>query len=153
MKNRAIMPSPPALRGPSPANGRPLRGIDIDLNHMPDMAQTLAAIALFAQGDTAIRNVGNLRVKETDRLAALQNELSKLGATVEIEGDDLFITPPTGGKITPASIDTYNDHRMAMAFAVVGLRAPGVVINDPGCVEKTFPDYFEYLEKLTPVGK
>lgn len=136
----------------SPRNGV-LRGIDVDLNHMPDMAQTLAVVALFAQGETAIRNVGNLRVKETDRVAAIQIELTKLGATVEVEGDDIFISPPSGGKIKPAAIDTYNDHRMAMAFSIAGLRAPGVVINDPKCVEKTFPDYFEYLAKLTPVAK
>lgn len=132
----------------APPNNQQLRGIDIDLNHMPDMAQTLAVVALFAQGPTTIRNVGNLRVKETDRMAALQNELVKLGATVEIEGDDLHIEPPADGKITPAAIDTYDDHRMAMSFALVGLRAPGVVINDPTCVNKTFPDYFDYLAQL-----
>ncbi len=132
----------------SPPEGTRLRGIDIDLNHMPDMAQTLAVVALFAQGSTTIRNVGNLRVKETDRLAALHKELTKLGAKVVIEGDDLKITPPQ--VITPPmqGIDTYNDHRMAMSFALVGLRIPGVIINDPGCVAKTFPDYFEYLGKL-----
>jgi 3-phosphoshikimate 1-carboxyvinyltransferase len=132
----------------APPSGEKLRGIDIDLNHMPDMAQTLAAVAMFADGDTVIRNVGNLRVKETDRLAALKNELVKLGAKVEIEGDDLHISPPANGKITPAAIDTYDDHRMAMSFAVIGLRSPGVVINDPSCVNKTFPDYFDYLAKL-----
>lgn len=131
-----------------PPEGESLRGIDLDLNHMPDMAQTLAAVALFAKGPTTIRNVGNLRVKETDRLAALRNELTKLGAAVRIEGDDLFIEPPPEGRIRPATIDTYNDHRMAMSFAVVGLRAPGVAINDPGCVEKTFPEFFEYLGRL-----
>jgi 3-phosphoshikimate 1-carboxyvinyltransferase len=125
----------------------PLRGLDIDLNHMPDMAQTLAAVALFARGPTTIRNIGNLRVKETDRLAALRAELTKLGAAVEVEGDDLFIEPPDG-PLKPAAIDTYNDHRMAMSFAVVGLRSPGVVINDPACVEKTFPEFFEYLDAL-----
>ncbi len=112
------------------------------------MAQTLAAVALFADGPTTIRNVGNLRVKETDRLAALQTELNKLGAVVTIDGDDLTIEPPPGGKIKPAAIDTYDDHRMAMSFAVVGLAAPGVVINDPGCVAKTFPRFFEYLGRL-----
>ncbi len=131
-----------------PRAGTRLRGIDIDLNHMPDMAQTLAVVALFAEGDTVIRNVGNLRVKETDRLAALKNELTKLGAQVEIDGDDLCITPPPGNRIRPAAIDTYDDHRMAMSFAVAGLAAPGVVINDPACVNKTFPRFFEYLERL-----
>ena len=130
-----------------PPEGEALRGIDIDLNHMPDMAQTLAAVALFARGPTTIRNIGNLRVKETDRLAALRNELTKLGASVEVEGDDLYIEPPDG-PLKPAAIDTYNDHRMAMSFAVVGLRARGIVINDPACVEKTFPKFFEYLDLL-----
>ncbi len=132
----------------SPPEGTALQGIDIDLNHMPDMAQTLAVVALFAKGSTTIGNVGNLRVKETDRLAALQIELTKLGAKVVIEGDDLCITPAE--KLTPPTqgVDTYNDHRMAMSFALVGLREPGVVINDPGCVAKTFPNYFEYLGKL-----
>lgn len=129
-----------------PARER-LRGIDIDLNHMPDMAQTLACVALFAEGRTTIRRIGNLRVKETDRLAALHTELSKLGARVIIEGDDLIIDPPCDG-ITPAAIDTYDDHRMAMSFAVVGLATEGVTINDPRCVEKTFPEYFEYLGRL-----
>ncbi len=132
----------------APPPGEPLRGIDIDLNHMPDMAQTLAVVALFAKGTTVIRNVGNLRVKETDRLAALRNELTKLGATVTIEGDDLVIDPPPGNRLTPAAINTYDDHRMAMSFAVAGLASPGIVINDPQCVNKTFPDYFEYLEVL-----
>lgn len=131
------------IKGP-----RSLRNIDIDLNAMPDMAQTLAVVTLFAEGPSVIRNIGNLRVKETDRLAALQTELTKLGATVRIDGDDLHITPPAGGKLTPAAIDTYDDHRMAMAFAVAGLRSPGVVINDPACVNKTFPEYFDYLKRL-----
>lgn len=132
----------------APPGNEKLRGIDIDLNHMPDMAQTLAVVALFAQGPTVIRNVGNLRVKETDRMEALRVELIKLGAHVEVDGDDLHIEPPADNKITPASIDTYDDHRMAMAFALAGLRSPGVVINEPSCVNKTFPDYFEFLAKL-----
>lgn len=132
----------------APPRGQKLRGIDIDLNHMPDMAQTLAAAALFAQGSTTIRNVGNLRVKETDRLDALRQELTKLGAEVEIEGDDITITPPAEGRLQAAEIETYDDHRMAMSFGVVGLASPGVVIRDPGCVAKTFPNFFEYLEEL-----
>ena len=132
----------------SPPAGQSLHGIEIDLNRMPDMAQTLAAVALFAEGPTTIRNVGNLRVKETDRLDALRIELTRLGAAVRIHGDDLTITPPTGGNIRPASINTYDDHRMAMSFAIVGLRARGVTINDPACVNKTFPDFFEYLTRL-----
>ena len=133
-----------------PADER-LRGIDIDLNHMPDMAQTLACVALFAEGRTTIRRIGNLRVKETDRLAALHTELTKLGARVLIEEDDLIIDPPRDG-ITPAAIDTYDDHRMAMSFAVAGLAAEGVTINDPRCVEKTFPQFFEYLGRLGEHG-
>ncbi|MFW6058733.1 MAG: 3-phosphoshikimate 1-carboxyvinyltransferase [Phycisphaeraceae bacterium] len=125
-----------------------LRGIDVSLGAMPDMAQTLAAVALFAEGPTTIRDIGNLRVKETDRLAAMQQELGKLGATVLIHGDSLRIDPPASGELRPATIDTYDDHRMAMSFAVVGLRAPGVTINDPGCVAKSFPDFFDYLERL-----
>ncbi len=125
-----------------------LQGIDVSLNHMPDMAQTLAVTALFADGPTTIRDVGNLRVKETDRMAALQRELTKLGATVLILGDDMRIEPPANGELRPAAIDTYDDHRMAMSFAVAGLRSAGVTINDPCCVEKTFPDFFRYLERL-----
>ena len=142
----------------APPDGQHLRGIDIDLNRMPDMAQTLAVVALFAQGDTTIRNVGNLRVKETDRIAALQAELVKFGAGVTVDGDDLTITPSSGiagdmGTMTPrGAIDTYNDHRMAMSFAVAGLRIPGVVINDPGCVDKTFPAFFGYLSDLSNSG-
>jgi len=127
-----------------------LHGIDIDLNQMPDMAQTLAVTALFADGPTTIRNIGNLRVKETDRLAALHAELTKFGARVRITGDDLHIQPPPPGQLTapPHGVETYNDHRMAMSFALAGLRLPGVRINDPGCVNKTFPAFFEYLAGL-----
>lgn len=131
-----------------PADGRRLQGLSVDLNEMPDMAQTLAVVALFADGPTTIGNVGNLRVKETDRMEALRVELSKLGATVSVMGDDLLIQPPEGGDITPAEIDTYDDHRMAMAFSVAGLARPGVVIRDPSCVNKTFPRFFEVLDSL-----
>lgn len=120
----------------------------IPLNDMPDMAQTLGVVTLVADGPITIKNVGNLRVKETDRMAAMQTELTKLGATVTVSGDDITITPPPGNKITPAAIDTYDDHRMAMAFSVIGLAQPGVTINDPDCVNKTFPRFFEYLEYL-----
>ncbi len=137
------------------SKGEKLRGIDVDLNHMPDMAQTLAVVALFAEGPTVIRNIGNLRVKETDRMAALRNELTKLGAQVDIAGDDMTITPPVGGQlqVQPGTvIATYDDHRMAMSFAVAGLAAPeltdGLTLADPACVNKTFPDYFEYLDRL-----
>ena len=135
-----------------PDDGRRLRGLSVDLNEMPDMAQTLAVVALFADGPTTIGNVGNLRVKETDRMEALRVELTKLGAGVQVVGDDLTVTPPEGGKLTPAAIDTYDDHRMAMAFAVAGLAQPGVTINDPSCVNKTFPRFFEVLEGLREGG-
>lgn len=129
-----------------------LRGIDVDLNAMPDMAQTLAVVAVFADGPTTIRNVGNLRVKETDRMAAIQKELTKVGATVEINGDDITIHPPADGVIRnpKGGIDTYDDHRMAMAFSILGLRpgGPGITINDPGCVAKTYPGYWDDLGKL-----
>ncbi len=125
-----------------------LNGITQDLNHIPDAAMTVATLAVLADGSTTISNVGNWRVKETDRMAAMQTELTKLGAKVTVHGDDITIEPPPGNSITPASIDTYDDHRMAMAFSVIGLARPGVTINDPDCVNKTFPRFFEYLEYL-----
>ncbi|MBN1514667.1 MAG: 3-phosphoshikimate 1-carboxyvinyltransferase [Phycisphaerae bacterium] len=125
----------------SPPAGTRLRGISIDLNDMPDMVQTLAVVALFADGPTHVHNVENLRVKETDRLAALAHELRALGASVEERPDGLSIQPPQA--VRPASVNTYDDHRMAMSFALAGLRAQGIVINDPECTAKTFPDFFE----------
>ncbi|HQE81961.1 MAG TPA: 3-phosphoshikimate 1-carboxyvinyltransferase [Candidatus Hydrogenedentes bacterium] len=122
-----------------------LQGLEIDLNAMPDMAQTLAVTALFAEGPTTIRNVANLRIKECDRIEALTRELRKLGASVTEFGDGLRIVP---GELRGAEIDTYDDHRMAMSFALAGLRVPGVVIKDPGCVSKTFPDFFDRFETL-----
>jgi len=126
--------------------GESLEGIEIDLSSMPDQAQTLGVVALFASGDTIIRGLHTLRVKETDRIAALAAELRKLGADVDVQGDDLFITPPE--RIRPAAIDTYDDHRMAMSFAVAGTRSAGVTIKDAGCVNKTYPNYFDDLGKL-----
>jgi 3-phosphoshikimate 1-carboxyvinyltransferase len=126
--------------GPPP--GTALHGIDVDMNAISDTVQTLAVVALFAVGPTTIRNVGHIRHKETDRLAALAIELRKLGATVEERDDGLTITP---GNHRPATIDTYHDHRMAMSFALAGLRQPGVRINDPGCTAKTYPGYFNDL--------
>ena len=124
-----------------------LRGIDVDLNHMPDAAMTVAATALFAEGKTVIRNIYNWRVKETDRLAAMASELRKVGAEV-VEGRDyLEITPPS--RIQPAAIDTYNDHRMAMCFSLAALGDAAITINNPGCVSKTFPDYFQKFETIT----
>jgi len=123
-----------------------LHGVDMDMNHIPDAAMTIAATALFAQGPTVIRNVGNWRVKETDRLAAMAAELRKLGAVVEEGEDYIRIEPPE--KLTAAAIDTYNDHRMAMCFSLAALGGVPVTINDPGCTSKTFPDYFEQFRRL-----
>jgi len=130
-----------ALTGPTAG----LRGLDVDMNDLPDAVLALAVVALFAEGPTHIRNVANLRIKETDRLAALEAELCKLGARARADADSLHIEP---GPLHGAAIDTYDDHRMAMAFALAGLRVPGVVIRDPGCVSKTWPDYFAMLESL-----
>lgn len=125
--------------------GRPLHGIDVDMNAISDTAQTLAAVAPFANGPTRIRNIAHVRHKETDRIAAVATELRKLGQQVEEFDDGLMITP---APITPALIDTYDDHRMAMSFALVGLMAPGVRIADPGCTRKTYPQFFEDLRTL-----
>jgi len=124
-----------------------LKAIDMDFNHIPDAAMTIATTALFAQGTTVIRNVYNWRVKETDRLSAMATELRKIGAQVE-EGDDYIIITPTK-KWHHAEIDTYDDHRMAMCFSLVALSGTPVTINDPGCTSKTFPDYFAKLMGLS----
>ena len=123
-----------------------LRGVSVDLNAMPDMVLTLAPLAILAEGRTEIRNVANLRVKESDRLAALATELRRLGALVEERPDGLVIDPPE--TVRPAEVATYGDHRMAMGLAIVGLRAEGVRIAAPGCVAKTYPGFFEDLEAL-----
>ena len=123
-----------------------LRGVTVDLTLMPDTAQTLAVVCLFAQGPSTIRGLKTLRVKETDRISAIADELRKLGAEVEAGEDYWIINPPASGapRLAPGEmIATYDDHRMAMAFAVAGLRVDGLVINDPGCVAKTFPDFWE----------
>jgi 3-phosphoshikimate 1-carboxyvinyltransferase len=120
-----------------------LAGIDLDMNSMSDMTMTLAAIAPFARDVVTIRNVGHIRVQETDRLAATVAELRRLGARVEEWQDGLAIHPSA---LHGERVRTYDDHRMAMAFAVTGLRVPGVVIENPACVGKTFPDYFARLE-------
>jgi len=127
-------------------HGQPLRGIEIDMNAISDTAQTLAAVAPFAEGPTTIRNIGHIRHKETDRIAAMANELRRLGLTIEERDDGLTIYP---GTMQPARIETYDDHRMAMSFALIGLRQPGVVILDPGCTSKTYPEYFDDLARFT----
>lgn len=124
----------------------PLRGLQADLNQIPDAAMTAAVLALFAQGRTEIRNIGTWRIKETDRLAAMARELRKLGAAVEEGEDYLAIDPPE--RIKPATIDTYGDHRMAMCFSLAALGGVPVTIKDPNCVAKTFPDYFDRFAAL-----
>lgn len=123
----------------------PLQAIDLDCNHIPDAAMTLAVMALYADGTTTLRNIASWRVKETDRLAAMATELRKLGATIEEGADFLRITPPRAW--TPAAIHTYDDHRMAMCFALAAFNPAGVHVRilDPKCVAKTFPDFFETL--------
>lgn len=125
--------------------GRPLTGVDADMNAISDTVQTLAAVALFADGPTTITGVAHIRHKETDRIGDLATELRKLGARVEEFSDGLRITPAV---LRAAEIDTYHDHRMAMSLALVGLQTPGVAIRDPNCTQKTYPNFFEDLERL-----
>jgi 3-phosphoshikimate 1-carboxyvinyltransferase len=126
---------------------RKLRAIDGDFNHIPDAAMTIAVAALFADGTSSLRNIGSWRVKETDRIAAMATELRKLGAAAEEGVDWLRVTPPVA--LQPATIDTYDDHRMAMCFALAALGGVTVRINDPRCVAKTFPDYFDVLAGIS----
>jgi len=135
------------MRGPASLSvrGTLLHGITIDMNDISDTVMTLAAVACFAEGPTTIRNVAHIRHKETDRITALATELRRVGAEVDEYPDGLKITPrPLHG----AEIDTYNDHRMAMSMALIGLKVPGIVIKNPGCVAKTYPGFFADLEKL-----
>ncbi|NQV26488.1 MAG: 3-phosphoshikimate 1-carboxyvinyltransferase [Rhodopirellula sp.] len=125
--------------------GGSLTGVDIDMNAISDTAQTLAVVALFADGPTRIRNVGHMRHKETDRVAAVVNEIHRMGVAAEEHEDGLTITP---GTIQPATIQTYDDHRMAMSFALAGLRTEGIRIANPACTGKTYPHFFSDLEKL-----
>ena len=128
-----------------------LKAIDADFNHIPDAAMTIAVAALYADGPSTLRNIGSWRVKETDRISAMATELRKVGATVEEGPDYLRVVPPAA--IGPAAIDTYDDHRMAMCFSLASLdgavrRGNAIRINDPKCVAKTFPDYFEAFAKI-----
>ena len=138
-----------------------LASIDADFNAIPDAAMTIAVLALFANGTSTLRNIGSWRVKETDRIAAMATELRKFGATVEAGPDFLRITPavdrselPDAAPVTaPIAVDTYDDHRMAMCFSLAACAGRAVRIVDPGCVAKTFPDYFEHFERLArPIG-
>jgi 3-phosphoshikimate 1-carboxyvinyltransferase len=129
------------LDGPSGG----LTGIDVDMGDAPDASLALAVACIFADGPSRIRGLSTLRHKETDRLEALRAEITRLGSEATIDGDDLVVVP---GDVVPARLETYDDHRMAMSFALVGLRAEGIEILDPGCVSKTWPTYFEMLEAL-----
>lgn len=122
-----------------------LQGVDRDMGRMPDAALGLSVMCMFADGPSRLRGLGTLRLKETDRLAALATEIARAGAEAVVEGDDLLIRP---GLLRPARFRTYDDHRMAMSFALVGLRQEGVEISDPGCVTKTWPGFFTMLERL-----
>src|SRR5439155_23682368 len=136
-----VIRSPEHIR----VQGWPLRGIDVDMNAISDTVMTLAAVACFAEGPTTLRNVGHIRHKETDRLAALATELRRVGAEVDEFADGLTITPRL---LHGAEIETYNDHRMAMSMALIGLRVPGIVIKNPGCVAKTYPGFWDDLQAL-----
>ena len=129
--------------------GRPLGGLDVDMNAISDTAQTLAAVALVADGPTTIRGVAHIRHKETDRIHALAIEMGKLGAEVQERSDGLTITPRP---LRAAEIDPHDDHRMAMSLALVGLASPGVVIRNPDCTAKTYPGFFRDLERLRSEG-
>jgi 3-phosphoshikimate 1-carboxyvinyltransferase len=128
-------------------DGKRLKALDMDLNHVPDAAMTAAVMALFAEGPSTLRNIASWRVKETDRLAAMAKELRKVGATVEEGADWLRISPPET-LVANQTIDTYDDHRMAMSFSLVALGGVPVTINDPGCVAKTFPEYFSAFQSI-----
>ena len=128
------------------AAGEKLTAINADFNHIPDAAMTLAVLALFANGPSTLRNIGSWRVKETDRIAAMATELRKVGAVVEEGADFIRITPPA--KLNAAAIDTYDDHRMAMCFSLASFGCDTIRINDPACVNKTFPDYFAAFANL-----
>ncbi len=135
----------------APVDGR-LRAFDLDLNHIPDAAMTLAIVALFCDGPSRLRNIASWRVKETDRIAAMATELRKLGVLVKEGADELRIVPPPLSQLVPhVAIDTYDDHRMAMCFSLVSLATLPLRINDPNCVAKTFPDYFQrFAEIVSP---
>jgi 3-phosphoshikimate 1-carboxyvinyltransferase len=132
--------------GPGDPKQNHLQGVDVDMRDIPDTAQTLAAVAPFAASPTTIRGIASARVKETDRVHATCTELARLGVQVEEHEDGMTIHPCH--EFRPAVIQTYNDHRMAMAFSLIGLRVDGVTIEDPSCISKTFPNFFEVLETL-----
>ena len=126
--------------------GCELKGLDMNLNDIPDAAMTVSVLALFAKGTTTIRGIGSWRVKETDRIAAISAELQKVGARVIADMDTITIEPPE--QLQPATIETYNDHRMAMCFSLVSLGGVPMKILDPACVNKTYPHFFEDFGRL-----
>jgi 3-phosphoshikimate 1-carboxyvinyltransferase len=138
----SISESPEGLR----CEGGSLRGTSFNLSQLPDMAPTLAVVACFATGPTTMTGIRRLRLKESDRIAALDAELTRLGARIEAGEDTMTIHPPAS--VQPATIQTYDDHRIAMAFAVAGLVVDGIEIRDPSCVDKTFPGFFDVLGEL-----
>ncbi|HEY6095819.1 MAG TPA: bifunctional 3-phosphoshikimate 1-carboxyvinyltransferase/cytidylate kinase [Gallionellaceae bacterium] len=141
-----VVTGPNFIEASGPAGGK-LKAIDLDCNHIPDAAMTLAVAALYADSTTTLRNIASWRVKETDRIAAMATELRKVGATVEEGADYIRITPPA--QVRHAAIDTYDDHRMAMCFSLAAFGGAGMRINDPNCVAKTFPDYFDRYAQVT----
>lgn len=136
------------VSGVNVADGERLKAFDTDFNLIPDAAMTAAALALYADGPCRLRNIGSWRVKETDRIHAMQTELEKLGATVESGPDWLRVTPPVRGGWRDAHIGTWDDHRMAMCFSLAAFGPAAVRILDPGCVSKTFPGYFDVYAGL-----
>jgi 3-phosphoshikimate 1-carboxyvinyltransferase len=131
-------------------HGKPLRGAELNMNGISDTVQTLAAVALMAERPTTITGVGHIRHKETDRIGNLAKELRKLGATVQEHDDGLTIQP---GPLRAAAVETYDDHRMAMSLALVGLAVPGVRIRNPGCTAKTYPGFFRDLDSIHPAKR
>ncbi len=126
--------------------GGPLKGLEVDMGDMPDLVPTLAVVAAFAEGTTLMTNVAHLRAKESDRLAAVANELGKMGIKAECGPDSIAVT---GGQPVGARIKTYDDHRIAMSFALAGLRIPGIIIEDEGCVAKSFPNFWSVFDSLS----
>jgi 3-phosphoshikimate 1-carboxyvinyltransferase len=127
-----------------------LVGVDVDMTDCSDTAQTFAVVAAHASGPSRVRGIGFIRQKETDRIAAVVSELRRCGVDATEEPDGFSLRPAQPGALRPAVVETYRDHRMAMSFALMGLRSPGISIADPGCVAKTFPQFFEVFESMRP---
>ncbi|NIW79256.1 MAG: 3-phosphoshikimate 1-carboxyvinyltransferase, partial [Calditrichae bacterium] len=125
--------------------GNSLHGVDVDMHSFPDLVPTVAVLGLFCAGSTRLGNVAHLRFKESDRLQAIMENISRLQGKAFTEGDNLIIEPQ---RLKGASLPTYNDHRIAMSFALAGLRVPGVIIEHPGCANKSYPDFWEHFDLL-----